>query len=756
MVICSHCQTVNHPGNVACAGCGAPLGLDPAMADDPFLGRSLGGGRFVPQAIAGSGEIGMVYRGTDARTGQVVAIKIVHPDVAATHGDELLRAAGAVARLRHAKIATLLAAAREPDGTTFFVTEFVEGETLKDLLSNTGPLGARRAADILFQLCSALAPFHRAGRPHANLKPENVFLSEREEGDTVKIVDAGSPELFGVRETVGGHVVVGNPKYFSPEQALGEPVGLASDIFTLGIIGYQLLSGALPFFGATPDQLLDAIVNGTPTPVEHRTSGALPPRLAAAIRRCLAKRAADRFPDLRALATELAAVIKGAPAPPAPPKRRFGGGAQPSTVIADVNALASLVEDDEDRTVARELTDEALASLDLPHNLTGPERLEDIPEPLMFTGALNGDELKVALAQAAAASGRAGQPGSSRPAGGDRRPTAPQEAPPSRVAPIDPLEAAMAAAMAEIEGGAPPRTAPPGDLPDGGVGAVDGFDPFEGLASSAAPPPARSTPAEKVRTVEKAAAEPARPAPRLADAILDAMDDVAVPARGPAAAPLATAADFAAIAPHHTTSDALSALPPPPQLRSSNRWWLIALVVLVAGGGVWAWMTFGPGADDDLIVTRPVARRANPVSAADPATLESAAAAPSVDANAPPSAAVASDTPPEALLEVAVESEPVGAQVFEGETLLGTTPMPLRFAADQGARTLVFKLDGYGDLEHVVDPARVKGPSPGEAPAVVKVTLEKKRRAVARNKDGDGNVRKPPRVKNPYEVENPY
>ena len=272
MIICSHCQSVNEAQEAICATCGTPLVDDPAMDGDPFLGRTIGG-RFTLQAIIGSGDVGMVYRGVDAKSGQLVAVKIVHPDVASTHGDELLRAAREVAKLRHAKLATVFGASREGDGTTFIVSEFLKGETLKVLLSRSGPLAPRRAADILFQLCSALAPIHRVGRPHCNLKPENVFLVEQQAGsDFVKIVDVGSPTLHGVREVPGGgKITIGSPKYFSPEQALGREVGLVSDQFTLGIIGYQLLTGALPFFGATPDQLLSAIARGEPTPVAQRT-----------------------------------------------------------------------------------------------------------------------------------------------------------------------------------------------------------------------------------------------------------------------------------------------------------------------------------------------------------------------------------------------------------------------------------------------------------------------------------------------------
>jgi serine/threonine-protein kinase len=341
MIICPHCQALNDDRNTICIRCGGSLIDDPALDGDPFAGRRLGR-RFTLHEIIGSGEIGMVYRGIDDKTGQAVAVKIVHPDVATLHGDELLDWARRVAQIRHAKVAAMLGASRESDGTTYIVSELLEGETLRALVERIGPLSSRRAADILFQLCNALAPIHKVERPHANLKPENVFLIAGQQCDFVKVADTGSPVLFGVHHTPQGKVVIGAAKYFSPEQARGDEVGLASDQFTLGVIGYQLLSGALPFFGATPDQLLDAIMRNRPTPIAERAP-ATPPALASVIDRCMAKSPADRYPDLRALAIELAGVIKTKPATgPVPRERKaFGGGRDFSTVVARPEHFAS-------------------------------------------------------------------------------------------------------------------------------------------------------------------------------------------------------------------------------------------------------------------------------------------------------------------------------------------------------------------------------------------------------------------------------
>lgn len=762
MVICESCQTVNHPSNPACTSCGAPLGLDPALEGDPYIGRSLGGGRFRLDSVVGSGELGMVYAGTDARTHQAVAVKIVHPDVAATHGAELLRSAGTVARLRHAKIATVLAAAREGDGTTFIVTEFVEGETLKSMLGRTGPLGPRRAADILFQLCSALAPFHRANRPHANLKPENVFIAKRDDGsDMVKIVDAGSPDLFGVRELDGGHVVIGNPKYFSPEQVLGEVVGLPSDLFTLGVIGYQLLTGALPFYGATPDQLLDAIVNNAHTPVEQRASGSIPPKLAEVIQRCLAKHAADRPKDLRQVATVLAQVIKTTQAAPKRKRKPFGmpGGA-PSTVVANIAQLEALDDDDDDATVARGLDAETLAALQDPGPdpvlLQNPAGEASIPEPLMFTGAFDGGAMRSAIEEAVA-DATPSAPVAQTPL------TPPQTSvPPPRVsnppAPPAPsfdsdLKAALDAASADTPPPPPPKAA-------GG-----GFDPFASLPvehPSAPPSPPPPDPVE----------EAPAPSPNLASAILDAMDDVR-PTRSKAApavvAPLATAADFEAIAPStpvQRTADNLESLPPAPP--TINTRWLIVLtcLLLAVGGAAFVYINY-----IDVEPTNNGRRR--PTSTAAPKTttpksMDSAASVPSANPGSTPSAAgasagsatsgapasAASDAPKSAASDapksaasaapktaapapvaVTIISRPKGAAIFEGKSSLGTSPITLTLKPGE-RRSLTFKLKGHEDRRFTVAHGRMaKRAKDGKAGITVR--LKKKE------------------LTNPY-LENPY
>jgi serine/threonine protein kinase len=561
MILCPQCQTINEVSSARCAGCGASLDGDAsALGSDPYIGRQLGD-RFFLQSFLGSGEIGLVYRGTDVSTSQDVAVKIIHPDVAATIGDRLLRSAVAISQVRHAKLASVLAAAREQDGTLYVATEYLRGSTLKQLLEHNGPLGPRRAADILFQLASALAPIHKVGRPHANLKPENVFLVERDgTQDFVRVVDVGVPDLFGVRKTPQGQVIIGSPKYFSPEQAQGQAATVLSDQFTLGIIAYQLLTGALPFFGATPDQLLAAIAAGTPTPIARRTPGIqLPPKLEQIISKCLSKQPGERYADLRALATDVASVIKSTQPEAAPPRKK--GFVQASTVMADpgligtLQAAADLEEDDDDRTNVREvnwgeektgehapLLGELTPAVNTPISTFATTRpsppqappqasrpprpptqndMMNVPPPLMVTGALDSSDLQAALASASAAVG-------------GRAPASP---PPRRPSFDDDLQAALAAAAAEVGGPpAPPRRSPaPDPFSDADVAGLNATPAGSAAALASSPTGRPSIPGGVRLTHEIMSA--------IDEELVDASVNVASQANAPAA-PLASMEDL--------------------------------------------------------------------------------------------------------------------------------------------------------------------------------------------------------------------
>jgi serine/threonine protein kinase len=769
MILCPQCQTINEVASTRCAGCGASLDGDAAaLGSDPYIGRQLGD-RFFLQSFLGSGEIGLVYRGTDVSTSAEVAVKIVHPDVAANIGDRLLRSAVAISQVRHAKLASVLAAAREPDGTLYIATEYLRGHTLKQMLEHNGPLGPRRAADILFQLASALAPIHKVGRPHANLKPENVFLVERDgSADFVRICDVGVPDLFGVRKSPQGAVIIGSPKYFSPEQAQGQAATVLSDQFTLGIIAYQLLTGALPFFGATPDQLLAAIAAGTPTPIARRTPGIqLPPKLEQIIQRCLSKTPGERYADLRALATDVAAVIKSTQPEAAPPRKK--GFVQASTVMADPGMIGSLQasvepddddDDQSDRTSVREvhwgnektgehtpLVDDrtpavspiaALAATTRPTPPAPPPMgrpprpptqndMMNVPPPLMVTGAIDSSDLQAALESATAAVGRPSAP----PAGAGRR-----------AAFDDDLQAALAAAAAEVgDPGSPPARRPATPDPFGGA-ELSGLNatPAGSAAALASAPSARPSSPGGVRLTHE-----------IMSAIDEELVDASVsipPQAGAPASPLATMDDLKEL--RRPVEGTAAGRGTPRATDGGKKAKLAAAgLLLVLGGGAGAYFLMGETpADPPPTRTAPPSATAG-ASAASPsvASLAPSAGPSAAAASVPPSgpatdavatgsapgtaapsaagsfdpdepalvrkaredaakaaaAAAASGAPAPLPTSVSLTSDPPGATVLIGERKLGLTPMDVPI---DPASTQVFtlRLDGFESAQITADP----------------------------------------------------
>ena len=758
MILCPQCQTLNEVASARCAGCGNPLdGDDASLGSDPYIGRQLGD-RFFLQTFLGSGDIGLVYRGTDVSTGQEVAVKVIHPDVAATIGDRLLRSAVAISQVRHPKLASVLAAAREHDGTLYVATEYLRGQTLKQMLEHNGPLGPRRASDILFQLASALAPIHKVGRPHANLKPENVFLVERDgTTDFVRICDVGVPDLFGVRKTAQGQVINGSPKYFSPEQAQGQPATVASDQFTLGIIAYQLLTGALPFFGATPDQLLAAIAAGTPTPIARRTPGIqLPPKLEQIITRCLSKSPSERYADLRALATDVAAVIKSTQPEAAPPRKK--GFVQASTIMADPGMIGSLQanaefdEGDDDRTNIGEavwgqettgqhtpIGGELTPATDLPAMVANAMRpgvqtvpvpppppahrpprpptqndMKSMPPPLMATGALDSSDLRAALDSA--------QRPASRPA-----------APARKSSFDDDLQAALAAAAAEV-----------GESPKPTLRSLGGSDP---LATSSMESLNLSPPAQPA----------ARPGPppgvRLTHEIMSAIDEelvdasVSMTAAGVNPTPLSSAQELRDI---KRPTDTLRPVSRPMVQGGGRKKLFIAVGAVVLGGAAGAYFMAG-GSEDTPQTNRAAPSMAVPAGASSaapmaapsavpsPSVAASAAASQAVSAAASQAASAAEDLPASIraeqqrkLDEIAkaaasaapsngadalpapltwhINSDPAGATIVENGKPIGVTPFDVTLET-KAIRHFTLKLDGYESTDVGADPKLASNPS---------------------------------------------
>jgi Tol biopolymer transport system component/serine/threonine protein kinase len=280
-------------------------------------------GRYEVLAPLGAGGMGEVYRARDARLDREVALKVLREEVA--HDPERLRRfereARAVAALNHPHILAVHDIGSE-QGLAYVVFELLEGQTLRGLLQS-GPQPARSVVDYGMQICRGLAAAHERGIVHRDLKPENVFLTEERQ---VKILDFGlarrseSPgealasEASTQTASAPGRVM-GTVGYMSPEQARGGSVDARSDLFSLGAILYELLSGRRAFTGRSSADTLAAILNSDAPEIGDLASGPVPPGLESVIRRCLEKQPGDRFHSAHDLRWALEALSENRTTP---------------------------------------------------------------------------------------------------------------------------------------------------------------------------------------------------------------------------------------------------------------------------------------------------------------------------------------------------------------------------------------------------------------------------------------------------------
>ncbi len=269
-----------------------------------------------------------VYLATDRKHQRQVAIKVLRPELGATVGPERFgREIAIAARLQHPHILPLFesgeaqASTHAATGTEsapgtflYYVMPYVEGETLRDRLAR-GPVPVPEATRLLAEMADALAAAHAAGIVHRDIKPENVMLSGRH----ALVMDFGV--AHAVSEATSDHrmtsvgMALGTPSYMAPEQAAADPlIDHRADLYALGIVGYEMLTGRSPYEATTPQQMLSAHITQPPRPITALRPD-LPPDLAAAIMRCLEKEREDRWPTADALRSALEQLASGSSTP---------------------------------------------------------------------------------------------------------------------------------------------------------------------------------------------------------------------------------------------------------------------------------------------------------------------------------------------------------------------------------------------------------------------------------------------------------
>src|ERR687883_726081 len=276
-------------------------------------------GRFRIECEIGKGGMGTVYRAKHLGLERPVAVKIIKPEYAFDPdvADRFMREARTMARLRHPNAAMIFDAGNLPDGRHFIVMEFVEGETLSQALAREGRFAASKAVNIATQICDVLEEAHRLGIVHRDLKPSNILLGKR----GVCVLDFGvakvlasSAESTATYASTGSGQLIGTPRYMSPEQCLGQRVGARSDLYSLGVLLYEMLAGRPPFTDPLASAVLVKQATAPPPPLPKLRED-IPRPLAAAIHKLLAKRPEDRPQNAQAAQKLLGKSIIPPPRP---------------------------------------------------------------------------------------------------------------------------------------------------------------------------------------------------------------------------------------------------------------------------------------------------------------------------------------------------------------------------------------------------------------------------------------------------------
>ncbi|HYO93791.1 MAG TPA: serine/threonine-protein kinase [Polyangiaceae bacterium] len=276
-------------------------------------------GRFEISKVLGSGAMSLVVAARHVQLRQTVAIKLLraefadHPDVAA----RFLREARAAACLRSEHVVSVMDVGTLPSGIPFLIMEHLEGTDLAAHLATHGPLPLERAVEYTLQVLEALGEAHRAGIVHRDLKPANLMLSTRADGSSlIKVLDFGVSKLTGsdltIEDFTAQSSMLGSPAYMAPEQ-IKDPssADARSDIWSLGIIMHELLTGRLPLPARNAPELIAAVCSKAPVPISSLVT-LVPLELVGIIGRCLAKDPSSRFASVQDLARALKPFARSA------------------------------------------------------------------------------------------------------------------------------------------------------------------------------------------------------------------------------------------------------------------------------------------------------------------------------------------------------------------------------------------------------------------------------------------------------------
>ncbi|MEO6392050.1 MAG: serine/threonine-protein kinase, partial [Pyrinomonadaceae bacterium] len=344
-MICSRCGKNNDDREYRfCVNCGAALAgnqhdatlilpdrdADSGSRLSPEPGRlgQIVDANYRLESVLGKGTTGTVYRATRLKFGDEVAVKLIDSaNVADTDTAERFRAAAqTVVRLKHPGAVTLYDFGVAADGSMYLVTELVEGQSLRQIINEQKPMEIKLVAEINSQVCSALDEAHRIGIVHGDIKPDNIIVRTTSGGIHVKVLDFGVTKLRTLLRADPDEATLGNPRYFSPEELMGEALDGRSDVYSWGIVLYEMLSGVVPFNAPTATASIVQKVTQA-APLLRTVNPHISPAVEAVIMSALSKDRESRPRLASSLAQQLDRAVYGgqenqvtavAPAPVSP------------------------------------------------------------------------------------------------------------------------------------------------------------------------------------------------------------------------------------------------------------------------------------------------------------------------------------------------------------------------------------------------------------------------------------------------------
>jgi hypothetical protein len=274
-------------------------------------------GRYRIEGVLGRGGMGVVYRARHEIIDKLFAVKILLPTEDTEVVERFVNEARAATAIGNAHIVDTVDFGELPDGSTYFVMEYLEGQTLARRIKADGFVSVSRTIAVGKQIAEGMGAAHRAGIVHRDLKPENIFLTRRDEQeDFVKLLDFGIAKIESTQNRITrAGTIFGTPHYMSPEQASGTEVDARTDIYAVGVILYEMVSGKVPFDAENPMGLITQHLYTEPVPLGRLPSPPqpIPSSVDAIVLKCLAKKADDRYASMADFAEDLDRVYRGEP-----------------------------------------------------------------------------------------------------------------------------------------------------------------------------------------------------------------------------------------------------------------------------------------------------------------------------------------------------------------------------------------------------------------------------------------------------------